>query len=307
MYFNKKRRRTNRAEIPRNPVGQNTSPQRVNSYYTASKKQITTFQRHTEQTRTKRTSWLSRFKRYGLMSVAAILLLIAILAMFTLSKTASITIDGGGAYRTATEYQKVVAEALGTSFQNNLKLSLDTKKLEAAIKEQLPEAYTVSVYAPLFGRNQEVIITTAPPFAVVLQDDPQKSLLLSNRGRLVMESSASTVDTSQLPTITNQSGTSLKSGDQLFKPEEMEAINGLQYQYTKGDTQIATVAYILPSAPREIHVQEGAYIAKFSLQLDSPIAQQYGALRAVQSQLQQQNKTPSEYIDVRLASKVFIK
>ena len=44
-----------------------------------------------------------------------------------------------------------------------------------------------------------------------------------------------------------------------------------------------------------------------SMQQDAPIVQQYGALRAVQSQLQQQGRTPLEYIDVRLATKVFIK
>lgn len=306
MFFKKKNPNNN-------PTGQRqtlqqsaASSQRVNSYYTASKKQITTFQRHTETSSQRNKPLIERLKRYGLIVVTITLVVVAVTWMFTLSKTASISVEGGGAYRTRGEYQQIVADALAESVQNTLKLSLRSDEVEEFIKEKLPEAYSVAVYAPLFGRNPEVIITTAAPFATVLQDS-SPSIVMSDRGRLVQDIAKTNIDFTKLPTITNKTGTTLQPGDQLFKPEEMTALGGLQFQYTKGDSQIAPVAYILPPAPREIHVQEGTYIAKFSLQQDSPIAQQFGALRAVQGQLQQQGRTPTEYIDVRLASKVFIK
>lgn len=281
--------------------------QRVNSYYTASKKQITTFQRHADAgPRASRPSFIQRLKKYSFIILAVVLVFAALVWMLTLGKIASITIEGGGAYRPMPEYQQVVKDALDDAFQNNLKLSLQADTVENSIKEKLPEAYSVAVYAPLFGRSPEVIITTAKPFATVLQQSGD-SMVMSDRGRLVQDVARTTVDTAQLPTINNMSGTQLKPGDQLFKPEEMKSLNGLQFQYSKGNTQAAPVAYILPVAPREIHVQEGPYVAKFSLQQDVPIEQQYGALRAVQSQLQQQGRTPLEYIDVRLATKVFIK
>lgn len=278
--------------------------QRVNSYYTASKKQITTFQRHTDVTQRATRSFAQKAKRYGLITLVSVLLVVALIAMFTLNKSASITIDGGE-YRSPEAYQQIVATALAKSFKNNLKLSLDSTAVEQAIREQLPEAYAVAVYAPLFGRSPEVTIKTAAPFAVLLQTDGP-TLIMGDRGRLIIEVNAATVDTSKLSTITNQSGTIYTAGDQLFKPEEMTALQALQFQYTKG-TGEGGVAYILPLAPREIHTKEGTYIAKFSLGSDMAITQQYGALRAVQAQLQSQGKTPTEYIDVRLATKVFIK
>ncbi|MEF3088162.1 hypothetical protein, partial [Bacillus altitudinis] len=66
------------------------------------------------------------------------------------------------------------------------------------------------------------------------------------------------------------------------------------------------VAYILPAAPREIQVKEGTYVARFSLSEEISIVQQFGALRAVQGQLLAKSISPKEYIDIRLATKVFI-
>jgi hypothetical protein len=301
MVFKKKKQQSE--QLQRNMPG-TTSRQRVNSYYTASKKQITTFQRHTEFSQAKK-SYASVLKKYGLITVSVILAVFTLFAMFTLDKSASISIDSGGAYRSPEEYKQIVADTLGKNFQNNLKLSLRTDEIEQDLKKQLPEATNVAVYAPLFGRSPEVIITTAKPFAVVIQTGAP-SFVLTDRGRLAIASTATIVDTTKLSTITNNSGTEYKQADQLFKPDEMSSMRDLQFQYTKG-TGEGLVAYILPTTPREIQVKEGAYVARFSLSEENNIVQQFGALRAVQGQLATKNSTPKEYIDVRLATKVFIK
>ena len=291
----------------RNPR-QPSSSTRVNSYYTASKKQINTFEL-TNTTYTHAVVKKNRqrlFRQYGLGIIGGILAIVAFVAVMTMSSSASISIDGGGSYRTSSEYEKIVSDALSKRPQNKIKFLLDADGVGKEIKANVPEAYNVMVYAPLFGRNAEVILTTAAPFAVVLQDKAP-TLVMSDRGALAVEASRSTVNASQLPTITNSSGTDFAAGDQLFKPEEMASLNELQFQFTKGNSQSAPTAYILPASPREIHVTESTYIVKFSLQPESNVTQQYGALRAVQTQLQAQSKTPQEYIDVRLASKVFVK
>lgn len=304
--WRKKKQKT--PESTRRNARNAASSSRVNSYYTASKKQITTFQR-TNLANSHSAAQTPRWyilRQYGIGIIGGLLAVVALVAVLTLSGTVNISIDGGGGYRNVTEYERIIADALAKRPQNKIKFLLDADSVTADIKANLPEAYEVVVYAPLFGRNPEVILTTAAPFAVVLQEGAP-TLIMSDRGTLVTEAAKSTVDSGQLPTITNQSGTIFAAGDQLFKPEEMVSLNALQFQYTKGNSQVATTAYQLPQNPREIHVQEGAYIAKYSLQQDSSIAQQFGALRAVQSQLLSQGKTPTEYIDVRLASKVFIK
>lgn len=301
MLFRKKKKPT--VDTRQRNTG---SGQKVNSYYTASKKQITTFQRHTS-TEPAKKSVGKIIKTYSTVVLGSTLLIIALFAMVTLSSTASIRIENGGEYRTPEQYQSIINEALQKQVNNKFKLTLDSNGVAEDIKRQLPEAYNVAVYAPLFGRNPEVIITTAAPFAV-LQQDNAPSLVMSERGRLVLETTQSVVDSTHLATITNESGTRYNTNDQLFKPDEMASLRALQFQYTKGDINLqGSVAYVLPIAPREIHTKEGTYIAKFSLNDDANITQQFGALRAVQAQLQAQDKTPQEYIDVRLASKVFIR
>ena len=132
MFFRKKKKQSE--QLQRNMPGAE-SRQRVNSYYTASKKQITTFQRHTEFSQTKK-SYTSLLKKYGLITVSGILAVFLLLAMLTLDKSASITIDTGGAYRSADEYKQIVSDALGKNFQNNLKLSLRSDEIEQELKKQ---------------------------------------------------------------------------------------------------------------------------------------------------------------------------
>lgn len=211
-----RRKKKTLSDQPQRNMSGSASGQRVNSYYTASKKQITTFQRHTEFSQSKR-SYMNLIKKYGLITLSVILAVFVLAAMLTLDKSASISIDSGGSYRSAEEYKKIVADALGKNFQNNLKLSLHTDDIEQELKKQLPEATSIAVYAPLFGRSPEVIITTAKPFAVLIQTDAP-SYVLTDRGRVAIASTATSVDTTKLSTITNQSGTQYKLGDQLFKP-----------------------------------------------------------------------------------------
>ena len=300
MIFKKKKQQNN-LDAQRSAT---TSRQRVNSYYTATKKQINSFERATEYGPKKRSSIMVQVKTYGLRAAIVGMALFAIFAMFTLSGNASISVDGGGPYRASGQYNDIVKNALDTSLQNYIKFSLQTDKVAQTIEDAIPEAYRVAVYAPLFGRNAEIIITTAQPFAVLQQQDGS-SYIVSSRGTVVMVAKDSSISTSELSTINNESGQLYTVGDQLFKPEEIASLLNLQYQYTEGKG--GAVAYILPTTPREIYTKEGAYIAKFSLNDDANIVQQFGALRAVQEQLQASGRVPAEYVDVRLANKVFIK
>jgi hypothetical protein len=277
---------------------------RVNSYYTSTKKQINTFERASEVGQKRRHTILENLKVYTLRFGVIVIGFIAVSALFTLSGKASITLEDGGPFRSSGEYEKIVAEALGSSPLNYIKFSLKTDSSAEKIKSNLPESYNVAVYAPMFGRNAEVIISTAPAFAVIYQPDGS-SLIVNNRGKVVIRANESVVDTSNLSTIKNESGQLYEEGDQIFKPEEMASILELQYQYTQGKG--GPVAFILPVVPREIYTKEGSYIAKFSMGNDVSVIQQYGALRAVQEQLRESNKIPTEYIDVRLGNKVFIK
>lgn len=301
MGFLKKTKKNNNDNHPRSVYSQN---HRVNSYYTSTKKQINTFERASEVGQKRRHTILENLKIFTIKFGVIIIGILAVAALFTLSGKASITLEDGGPFRSASEYETVVSNALGSSPLNYVKFSLKTDTASEEIKSKLPEAYSVAVYAPLFGRNAEVIIATAPPFAVMQQSNGS-SFIVNNRGRVVIQANKSTVDTANLSTIENESGQIFKEGDQLFKPEEMASLLDLQYQYTQGKG--GPVAFILPIVPREIYTQEGSYIAKFSIGNDVNVIQQYGALRAVQEQLRDSNKIPAEYIDVRLGNKVFIK
>ena len=294
-------------DAQRQRTGVTSSQHRVPSYYTATRRQIDTFERQYATTASIEGSKRRlQFKSVWITALTVLLITIALFALLTISPNgASVTIQNGPAYRTAQEYDAIISDALHGDVRNLFKPTLQGDAVSTELMKQIPEATSINIYAPLLGRRAEVIITTSAPFAVLLQsNDP--SYIINNRGKVVINTQKSTIDTSTLSTVTNTSGITYKEIDQIFKPDEMLSMQELQFQYAQGKDGVA-VAYILPQLPREIHTQEGAYIAKFSIDSGVSMTQQFGALRAVQGQLAVQGKSPLEYIDVRLGDKVFIK
>jgi hypothetical protein len=140
--------------------------------------------------------------------------------------------------------------------------------------------------------------------AAVMKQQGSTDLIVSERGRLLLAANQSS-STTNLPVIANQSGITGKAGEQFLRPDDMASLLSL-FEQVKLAGSSAT--YILPTQPREVIMLEpsrGAYQVRFLL--GDTLLQQYGALRATQKKLQELGQAPSEYIDARLATKIFYK
>lgn len=285
--------------------------QRVHTYYTPSKSQIESFERQSSSVdkSKKPKRGLSILGGNALYYVIAALAVVAVLYSMYLSGSTSIVINDDSRYRTAEQYQKVINDAHQVNLQNMFKPTFDGQQLQNTLSEDLPEATKVLVYAPVLGSKIVVKIDATKPFAVITQSD-SPSYIMDNQGKIVVDIKDSIVDIASLPVIKNATGIKFNVGDQIFKPDEMEALIALQYQYASSGPG-AGVTYVLPTVIREIRVEDASYYVKYSLSDEGgSTTQQYGALRAVQDQISKQGiggKQPTEYIDVRLADKVYIK
>ncbi|MEI6237694.1 MAG: hypothetical protein WCP03_03795, partial [Candidatus Saccharibacteria bacterium] len=279
--------------------------QKVISYYTASRKQLDNFERSSNmiQDDTIRKRKLSNIKQLWFSMFVGFAVICLVGYLFTLGDTPYISLIGT-AYRQKTDYQKIVSEVFGKDIRNQLKPLLQSNTLESEISKALPEAQSVIVKSSIIGHKPEVKVTLAEPMAVFAQNN-SKNYILSNRGRVLLLTSQTDINTTLLPIIANQSGVEAKAGGQFLRPDEATALNSLIFQYEKNG--IKGVIYTINNIPHEVLVKEPGRGYQVRYLLDETIGTQYGAMIATQKKLIELGNSPALYIDVRLIEKVYYK
>ena len=279
--------------------------QKVISYYTASRRQLDNFERTSPQSETSLAYRRSERLRASWFTILIIIVSVVVLGYLgSLSTKPHVTVTGTQ-YRTAADYQKQVEQAFRTSdVRNRFKPLLQSKALEQAIKEAVPEAQTVTVRSNLLGHLPEVKISTSKPLAVFTQSG-STDYILSDRGRLLLPAASSLIPSTELPLVQNLTGVQGTAGEQFMRPDETNALSRLLGQFAVENSR---PLFTLNTVPHEIIAQEpgrGSYSVKFLL--DETIVEQFGSLRATEKKLLELQQTPAEYIDARLVDKVYYK
>jgi hypothetical protein len=299
-------KRKNKQNIETGRNAKNGVPkQRVISYYTASRRQLDNFERTSinQPESSLAFSRLERFRSSWFTVVIAIVILIVVGYLASLSKTPQVSINGIK-YRSDSDYKKIIEDAVGNDMRNRLKPLLQVNALKESVGMAIPEAGTVTVKSSFLGHRPEVIIYTDKPIAIFSQPG-SIDYLISNRGRLLLPASQSVISTAGLPLIQNLTGVNGKAGEQFMRPDETLAFNRLLAQYAAENSK---PIFTLNTTPHEILAKEsgrGSYQARYLL--TDTITSQFGSLRATEKKLQELSQTASEYIDVRLVDKTYYK
>lgn len=277
---------------------------RVYSYYTASSQQLNTSDRQVagenlkSETRKRHLRILAKNWFYIIVgSVAGI----ALLFMMTLSREPQVVI-GGPSYRPATTYYKFSLEAVNKTWLNMLKPTLDKTGIAKNLKATVPEISNVSVSTSFFGRRPVIRITTDKAMATFQQAGLK--YILSDKGRILLPTNDAS-NIKAMVNIINGTGVSAQEGAQFITPDQAVAFNKLIFQ--SGAEGNSNISFEIPPQPHEILMRDsskGNFYVRFILD-SATIEQQYGAYVATLKQIGEQK--PTEYIDARLADKVFVK
>lgn len=303
-----KRKKRTISDSYRQPRAQEN--QRVFSYYTASRRQLDTFERQTNRQDPLRNRAQRQIRAYWFLALCIVSGVAITGWMLTLSNVAYVRVEGPS-YRQRSTYAAAATQAIQGDWRNRWKLLLRSESIRFFVLDALPEAKAVEVRSTFLGRKPEIIIYTDAPLAWFDQPNAP-SVLLSERGKLLLpEMQANNPDPqfsrSVLPGLRNETGVKGEKGKQFLSPEEATALNDLMYQIQQdNDPQLPQLT--LTSVPREVELHEpdrGGYAVR--MLLNNTIREQYGALRATQKQLTERGQNPAEYIDVRLVDRVYIK
>jgi len=300
-----RRNKKNNAQNSQRTMQQKQPSQRVISYYTASRRQLDNFERNSPQVETSLAyRRIERIRSAWFLIVVGSVLAVALGYLAVLGGKPHVSVQGPQ-YRSAAVYEERVDAAFGNDIRNYFKPLLQQKTIEQAISQQIPEAKSVTVRSSLLGHRPEVKIVTDDTLAIFSQPNGT-DVLIGNRGKLLLPiAEATQINTTTLPVIQNQTGVEGKAGEQFMRPDEAQAVMRLLAQYKADNAQPLLT---LTTIPHELLVKEpgrGSYAAKYLL--NDTVVSQYGSLRATEKKLQELGQTPAEYIDVRLADKVYYK
>ena len=253
----------------------------------------------------------AKFKKI-LRSLSQWALLGAILALLvvnvTLSGTSVRTKGSEYPYRSSERYQAIVDDVLASSLTFQTKATLSSSAFEEELKKRLPEVETATAVIPLAGRRLNVLISVANPL-VRLQAGPNKLAVVSASGVVTNEDSQEVINASfsELPSL-SMIGVSPKVGEQILTQDEVALLKLLVSEFDGSESarpRVQSLEFDVKKREIKARFKERLYYAKLSPEEEGRL--QVGSLFKTIKSLEEQGTVPSEYVDVRVEDRVFVR
>jgi type II secretory pathway pseudopilin PulG len=252
------------------------------------------------QKRSPKTNKLKKNAVITLDVIIVVLLIVGLLYSLMLQPTPRI-IASSRAYHDSKVYEAVAAAKL-KSLQNRTKFTLDEKKLSDDLQAKFPEIADVNIELPILSPKPNIRLSISEP-AFILSSQGQ-NFVVDRQGRAVAKQDSLPRITG-LPLVIDQSGFSAASGKQIISAQGSNFINALISQCHLSNVPIQSLT--LPSQAQELDLRtkDKPYFVKFFLGGDP--ASQIGQFIAARHQFAAGGDQPSQYLDVRVAGKIYYK
>lgn len=204
-------------------------------------------------------------------------------------------------YRPASVYKQAVIKQFQL-FKNRNKISLDDQGIVKDLRAQFPEISSASVELPLFGESPIVHLSIATPSFFL---NSGHNLFVVDSEGYVVAPSISLPAVRNLLTLSDQSGFAAKPGQQAMSSANVSFINTVVAEAKRAKVPISSLT--LPALAQEVDLRtsDRGYYIKFFLGGD--VLQQTGQFLAARHKFDQTNTQPSQYLDVRVAGKIYYK
>jgi hypothetical protein len=243
------------------------------------------------------------------MFIAGVALIVCVLYTLHLTnqpKVVSLAPNSSAYFLQSTDvYQRAAAKAFGESIFNDNKVTVNSVGIQQRLQREFPELSEVSVTIPLMSHRPIVYIAPTTPSLVL--DGTAGSFVLDNNGKALLGTSqVADLEKLGLPTVVDQSGLRVKTGDIALAGTEVSFIQTVVAELKAKGIDIE--ALTLPTAAYQLDVKPRGvgYYVKFNMH-EPTARQQSGTYLAVKERLASQGVTPGSYIDVRLDGRAYYK
>lgn len=236
--------------------------------------------------------------------LAMMAIVAAVLFASLLQTKPTILIDEDKSLQNKQHYVDSAQSILQKSPFNRSKLSFDSVAFKDNMLAANPELQGVNVAIPLTGRKLTIGLSFIPSVFLFKASNGNQVIVGSNG---VVQANASDVDNTKLVNLLSINDSApIKSdiGSAVLLPSDVDFITSVVSELKAATIEVESIA--LPLGAGEVHIMPkgSTYIIKFSLSGDPK--QQTGAYLTI---LKQPNiiQPQTQYIDVRLGERVFVK
>ena len=230
------------------------------------------------------------------------LVLIAIIAGLTfclIVKPRPQTVVSSNAYHPSAVYE-TAANNVFKALRNRTKLTLDERGIISALKKQFPEIDTVKIEVPIVSQIPTLRLSIAPPTFNFSSHD---NLYVVGSNGVVTGLSSRLAGASKLPDVIDQSGFAAAPGKQVLGTEAIAFINTLLTQCQRAGVKVQSLTLPATAQELDLRVQNQPYFVKFYLGGDS--LNQAGQYLAAKHKFDSEDLQPEQYLDVRVAGKIY--
>ena len=296
----KRRSRTTRS------TSTSVSRQQYNDYYTSQSKDAMAHVVRKDAgsgTRINRRTAGLHAKRLP-MYIASIAIVLSLLFASVLQSTPTVLIEEENALYNKQHYVDAASTVLQSSVFNKSKFSFDSISFKNELLKRNPDIASANVAIPLTGRKLTVGLSFVRPVFIFTANNGPEVIVGSNGVVLARAQDVSSKVTQKLLKVRDVAPIKTDIGAAVLLPSDVSFITSVVTEMER--SKIAVESMTLPIGAGELHItpQGSTYTVKFSLSGDA--MQQLGAYLAVVKQpdiIQPQ----TQYIDVRLAERVFVK
>jgi hypothetical protein len=255
-------------------------------------------------------SKLQRLRRHSgllFLVVLAVIFLIFEMQLSAVPKVVSLanTSDAPFLQDTAV-YERAAAKLFQSSPSNRNKFTVNAPAIESKLRADFPELKDVSVALPIVGHQPVVYVQPASP-ALILSTN-NGTFVVDENGRALIKADATTqLDNFKVPTVTDQSGVTIRLGKQALTHATTTFIQTVIRQFKAQHVSIKAMTLPAASSELDVYIGGASYFVKFNLQdtNDSAANIQTGTFLALKQKLEERGRTPSQYIDVRLEGRAY--
>ena len=151
-------------------------------------------------------------------------------------------------------------------------------------------------------------VQPASPALILVADNG--TFVVDENGRALIKADASTqLDNFKVPTITDQSGLQIRLGKQALTHQTTTFIQTITGQLQARHVSVKAMTLPAASSELDVYISGKSYFVKFNLQATESDAAnaQAGTFLALKQYLDRNQKTPNQYIDVRLSGRAYYK
>ena len=242
-----------------------------------------------------------------LVFIAGLLVFVAFAVYATaLDSSAKVVLKGNQPLlRSTQQYTDEANRILGQSLNNRWKISIKKSDISGSMKLAFPEIRDVSVSTPPW--SYKPIINISMSKLSLLFVSTGNKYVVNDLGIAVINVSDKepSYDIGDLPKIIDETGYLVKVGKNILSSEQVSFVNEIIFQTNQKKLEISEIR--LKPGGEEVHFKFADLNYKVKFSFDNNARRSAGAFLVLKKHLESKGPLPSEYIDVRVPERTYVR